>query len=212
MIIANQKQNDLKYQDELNERTKELKCLYDTFKLFNKMDVQLEKSLQELADLMPYGWQFPEIASAKILIGEKEYRSERYMKSNWILTATISANKEQIGFIEVAYAEKRPDCFKGPFLQEEVFLLEAVANLIGQSIHRKVLEEEKIKLYIDMKENYEKVLRGLIPICASCKSIRDEDGTWHQLEMYVENRTNATFSHGLCPACYKKYSVMLETE
>nr|WP_319521998.1 hypothetical protein [uncultured Desulfosarcina sp.] len=50
----------------------------------------------------------------------------------------------------------------------------------------------------------QKVLSGFIPICASCKSIRDEKGVWPQLEAYVQKRTEATFSHGICPECVKK--------
>ena len=46
-----------------------------------------------------------------------------------------------------------------------------------------------------------KVLRGLVPICSSCKSIRDDDGRWAYLETYIEARSDAHFTHGLCPEC-----------
>jgi len=46
-----------------------------------------------------------------------------------------------------------------------------------------------------------KVLRGLLPICASCKQIRGEDGSWHQMEAYISNHSEADFTHGLCPTC-----------
>jgi PleD family two-component response regulator len=46
-----------------------------------------------------------------------------------------------------------------------------------------------------------KTLRGFIPICASCKKIRDDEGYWNQLEAYISERTDAVFSHGLCPEC-----------
>lgn len=46
-----------------------------------------------------------------------------------------------------------------------------------------------------------KILGGLLPICASCKKIRDEDGTWQQLESYIHAHSQAQFSHGLCPTC-----------
>ena len=44
-------------------------------------------------------------------------------------------------------------------------------------------------------------LRGILPICAGCKSIRDDDGLWQQLESYVTAHSEAMFSHGLCPTC-----------
>jgi PAS domain-containing protein len=46
-----------------------------------------------------------------------------------------------------------------------------------------------------------KVLRGLLPICASCKKIRSEDGSWHQMEAYISTHSEADFTHGLCPSC-----------
>ena len=46
-----------------------------------------------------------------------------------------------------------------------------------------------------------KRLSGLLPICAHCKKIRDDKGYWKQVEMYLEEYSDATFSHGMCPDC-----------
>lgn len=46
-----------------------------------------------------------------------------------------------------------------------------------------------------------RTLRGLLPVCATCKSIRDEEGRWVRLEHYIEQRTNAAFTHSVCPTC-----------
>jgi PAS domain S-box-containing protein len=48
-----------------------------------------------------------------------------------------------------------------------------------------------------------KALRGILPICASCKNIRDEKGEWHQFESYLQARSDARFSHSICPDCAK---------
>ncbi len=50
-----------------------------------------------------------------------------------------------------------------------------------------------------------RTLRGLVPICAACKKIRDDTGYWHQVEAYVHAHTEAEFSHGLCPECSPQY-------
>ena len=50
-----------------------------------------------------------------------------------------------------------------------------------------------------------KKLEGLLPICTACKKIRDEHGDWAQLEAYITNRSDATFSHGMCPGCMTQY-------
>jgi len=49
-----------------------------------------------------------------------------------------------------------------------------------------------------------KTLRGLLPICASCKKVRDDKGYWNQIESYIRERSEVKFSHGICPGCAKK--------
>ncbi len=50
-----------------------------------------------------------------------------------------------------------------------------------------------------------KTLQGLVPICSYCKKIRDDKNYWHQIEQYISEHTDAIFSHGVCPECYKKF-------
>ena len=49
-----------------------------------------------------------------------------------------------------------------------------------------------------------KALRGIIPICSSCKQIRDDQGIWNQIEAYISVHSEAEFSHSICPECMKK--------
>jgi hypothetical protein len=55
-----------------------------------------------------------------------------------------------------------------------------------------------------------KTLRGIVPICSYCKQIRDDKGYWNQVEKYVSDHTDATFSHGICPACLEKEKKKLD--
>ena len=66
--------------------------------------------------------------------------------------------------------------------------------------------EEREKLVLELQEALSKVkqLSGLLPICASCKKIRDDQGYWNQIEEYIRNHSEADFSHGLCPPCIEK--------
>ena len=50
-----------------------------------------------------------------------------------------------------------------------------------------------------------KQLKGFIPICAHCKKIRNDEGFWQKVEVYIEHHSDATFSHGVCPECIEKY-------
>ena len=71
---------------------------------------------------------------------------------------------------------------------------------------RKLIEEERAKLIENLQEAVAEVktLSGLLPICASCKKIRDDKGYWTQIESYIKDHSEAEFSHGICPECAKK--------
>lgn len=56
-----------------------------------------------------------------------------------------------------------------------------------------------------------KSLRGILPICAGCKKIRDDKGYWEQVEVYVSQHTEAEFSHGICPECERKMYAELDS-
>ena len=71
---------------------------------------------------------------------------------------------------------------------------------------RKALEQEREQLILDHLDALSKIntLSGLLPICASCKRIRDDQGYWNQIEAYIQQHSGAEFSHGICPECAKK--------
>jgi PAS domain S-box-containing protein len=71
---------------------------------------------------------------------------------------------------------------------------------------RKREEEERIKLIGELTEalGNVKTLRGLLPICASCKKIRDDHGYWQKVESYISEHTQAEFTHGICPDCLRR--------
>lgn len=72
--------------------------------------------------------------------------------------------------------------------------------------NRKLAEIEQDKLIVELKDALYtvKTLRGFLPICASCKKIRDDAGYWNQIESYIQTHSEAQFSHSICPDCAKK--------
>ncbi len=68
---------------------------------------------------------------------------------------------------------------------------------------RKRSEEERERLIVELQEALARIktLSGLLPICSSCKKIRDDKGYWSQIETYIRDHTEADFSHGICPVC-----------
>ena len=79
-------------------------------------------------------------------------------------------------------------------------------NLAQQEIeYRKKIEKEKEELIRELQKALSevKILRGFLPICAHCKKIRDDEGYWQQIEQYIQEHSEAVFSHGICPSCAK---------
>jgi hypothetical protein len=81
------------------------------------------------------------------------------------------------------------------------------ANFYGTNItRRKQAEEARQRTIVELQDALQKVktLTGLLPICASCKKIRNDQGYWDSVEGYVQAHTDAQFSHGICPDCLHK--------
>ncbi|HNX58011.1 MAG TPA: hypothetical protein PKK43_02860 [Spirochaetota bacterium] len=64
---------------------------------------------------------------------------------------------------------------------------------------------ERISVRAEESEIRAKHLEGLLPICSYCKKIRDGENTWHSVEVYIREHSEAVFSHGICPDCLKKH-------
>jgi len=91
------------------------------------------------------------------------------------------------------------DYISKPFRQEEV------CARVRTHLHLRALTKEKEKLIVELQEALAKVktLSGLLPICSSCKKIRDDNGYWNQIESYIRQHSEADFTHGICPTCAK---------
>jgi len=75
-----------------------------------------------------------------------------------------------------------------------------------ETTERKRYQEKMDQLIFELKKALAKVrtLSGFLPICSSCKKIRDDKGYWEQIEVYIRDHSDAEFSHGICPECMKK--------
>ncbi len=91
--------------------------------------------------------------------------------------------------------------------------VEAELSLARQEIEaRKAAEKERDQVIAKLQQALSEVktLRGFLPICASCKKIRDDTGYWRQIESYIREHSEAEFTHGICPECMKKLYPDLE--
>lgn len=83
----------------------------------------------------------------------------------------------------------------------------AIEGIVTDVTGQMRIEEEREKLISELRKAISeiKTLRGIIPICAHCKEIRDDEGYWSHVESYIARNSYATFSHGICPDCAKKH-------
>lgn len=83
-------------------------------------------------------------------------------------------------------------------------------KMTNEQLHREITdrkqaERERERLILELKDALSKIktLSGMLPICTSCKKIRDDKGYWNQIETYIKHHSEAEFSHGICPECAK---------
>ena len=110
------------------------------------------------------------------------------------------------GLSDEALAVKAISLGAQDYLVKGNFATDALYRSISHSIERQRLETERERLILELQEALSKVkqLSGLLPICASCKQIRDDKGYWTQVEVYMSEHTEIDFTHTVCPECTKK--------
>lgn len=108
-------------------------------------------------------------------------------------------NDQEVGF-EAVNAGAQDYLVKGQVTGEMLL------RSIRYAVERKRIENEKEQVIAQLQEALAKVklLSGLLPICASCKKIRDDQGYWQQIESYIKCHSNAEFSHSICPDCARR--------
>ncbi len=135
----------------LQERVKELSCLYGISQLVEEDDLTLDEILQRTVDLVPPSWQYPECTCARILLKNRAYTTRQFMKTDWVQSREIRVNKEHFGVLEVFLLEAKPATDEGPYLTEERHLLNAVAERLGHIIEHKLANDELQKAHDELQ-------------------------------------------------------------
>jgi len=115
----------------------------------------------------------------------------------WLIAGTMCGGK-----IQAKFADKYTSCIECEVYRQTIGTDPVVRlrELVIALIHSlRVREEELIETRSELK-----ILSGLLPICVSCKKIRDDGGYWNQLESYIDKHSEAQFTHGICPDCIEK--------
>jgi len=139
-------------------------------------------------------WMMPEMDGLEVI---RRIRAQPAGRLRYILLLTAKGTKADFISGLTAGAD---DYLSKPFDSGELCARINVGQrmlTIQASLSSKI---EELRQALD----HVKTLRGIVPICASCKKIRDDRGYWSQVEIYVRDHSEAQFSHGICPECEKK--------
>lgn len=155
---------------DLAERVKELQVFYGISSIAEKSHITLEKLYQEVADLLPDAWQYPEITCARVIINNKRFETENWRETEWKQSSDIKVHGVKAGAIEICYLEERPLSGEDPFLIEEKRLIDAAAERLGK-ITERIWAEEAL-------QKSEKNLRSLLNSIEDLVFIVAKNGTF----------------------------------
>ncbi|MDZ7761501.1 MAG: EAL domain-containing protein [Desulfovermiculus sp.] len=134
---------------ELEERVKELDCLYRLSRLLEQPGISRQDLMQSAVELIPPAWQNPDMACARLLLDGEAFYSRDFRETAWKQSADIVVNGNNAGRIEVFYLREAPVCVEGPFLREERELIENIAKSLGH-----YLERDQAREVLRRSENY----------------------------------------------------------
>ena len=143
---------------DLNKRLQEINCLYAISRRLYESKEPPEKVLEAIVDLIPSGWQYPEIACARIIYEEQENKCPDFKETPWKQSRDLLLKGEKVGLLEVYYLEEKPAGDEGPFLKEEGILLQAIADGVGKFIEARHAEQERLRLVAAMDQASEAVM------------------------------------------------------
>ncbi len=119
---------------ELQERAKELNCLYKVDELLNRPDLSLEEIFRAMIAVLPPGWQYPHDCQARIIFEDQVIQPPDFLPTQFIQRANIVVQGEIVGNVEVSYRASMPKSDEGPFLKEERKLIETIADRIANHV------------------------------------------------------------------------------
>lgn len=134
---------------ELDERVKELNCLYGISELVETPGISLDEIFQGTVELIPSAWQYPEITCARITLGEREFATDNFSDNPLKQSADILVNGSKMGVVQVHYLQDSPgiDTGDSPFLDEERSLIRSIAERLGQITERQRQADRLATIY-----------------------------------------------------------------
>jgi len=124
----------------LQERAKELNCLYHVGEILNQHDRPLDEIFRAIVEVLPPGWQYPHDCQAQIIFEDRAIQSADYRGTPWVQKARIVVQGTVLGSVEVSYRREMPRSDEGPFLKEERKLIDTIAERIASALTQRRLK------------------------------------------------------------------------
>lgn len=139
--LEERENNYRKTENKLNERIKELNCLFELSNLISNKQIDLDSFLQSVVFIIPTAFQFSNLTSARILFGEKEFLTEKFIESKHVISSKLILNDKLEGQIDVFCSKEKLTEDELIFLDEEIKLIEEISFRLCSAINSKRFEE-----------------------------------------------------------------------
>jgi len=173
------------------------------WEFLGKRDFNIKLGVRTFLTLLGVMWLDVLLFTTLAFAGKPEYLS--IMKGTLLARLVVTGFAFPMLYVYIQLQRKRTDVVmeNRPVLS----ILKKIAQIEEELTEAQAEIKRRIKAEMELKKALSEVktLQGLIPICAGCKSIRNDEGFWEQIEIYLKHRSEAEFSHGMCPDCHKNY-------
>ena len=181
-----------KDREDLGERMKELGCLYGISELTGQSDISMEELFRQAVEVLPPGWQYPDITCARLRLGDQAFQSAGFEETKWRQASDIRIAGETIGQVEVFYKEEMPELDEGPFLKEERNLVDAIADRLGTAVDGRRAAAELQEHQQQLESQVEERTGELRRVLSESEALAAEESSLGALTSRMQGRLSTT--------------------
>lgn len=157
----------------LGERLKELNCLYTISSIIANSELSIEKTVQSIVETIPSAFQDPASIGVRVKLQGKQYTTDNFMETSLRLARGINEQGDEDAELEIFYRGETPASDEGPFLREEVSLVETIAQTVGAFWNRKQAEQQFHASELRYRRLFEAAKDGILIMDAETGRIAD---------------------------------------
>jgi hypothetical protein len=139
LIMSSQETPIQQFVESLQERAKELNCLYRVDEILADPIRSMAEVCNRLVNVIPPGWKYPEACAARLALRGETGQTPGFKETPWFLSAPVFAEGSEVGILSVYYTEEKPPADEGPFLKEERKLINTIVERVGFYVTRRNL-------------------------------------------------------------------------